>query len=59
MTVPKDPVMLFSYINTQLRDRYASLDECCLELEIDRDELEKKLKSAGWVYDPDANQFKG
>ena len=51
--------MLFSYINTQLRDRYASLDECCLELELDRDELEKKLKSAGWVYDPGANQFKG
>ncbi len=59
MMVPKDPVMLLSYMNTQLRDHYPSLDECCLALDLDRDELEKKLKDAGWSYDPAVNQFKG
>ena len=24
--IPKDPIMLLSWINTQLRDHYASLD---------------------------------
>ena len=27
--VPKDPVMLLSYINTQLRDNYPSIQELC------------------------------
>ena len=59
MKVPNDPVMLFSYINTQLRDNYSSLDECCLALDLDREELETWLKEAGWSYDPTANRFKG
>lgn len=51
--------MLFSYINTQLRDYYSSLDECCLALDLNREELETRLKEAGWSYDPTANRFKG
>ena len=27
--LPRDPVMLLSYVNTQLRDRDASLDALC------------------------------
>ena len=27
--IPRDPVMLLSYINTQLRDFYPSLEELC------------------------------
>ena len=26
--LPADPIILLSYINTQLRDHYASLDAC-------------------------------
>ena len=29
MTCPSDPVMLLSYINTQLRDHYESLAALC------------------------------
>ena len=37
MTVlPKDPVILLSYINTQLRDFYPSLDELCISLNADK-----------------------
>ena len=28
-TLPKDPMILLSYINTQLRDNYSSLGEMC------------------------------
>ena len=27
--IPKDPVMLLSYVNTQLRDYYESLEALC------------------------------
>ena len=29
MELPNDPMMLFSFINTKLRDNYSSLDELC------------------------------
>ena len=29
--IPKDPVILLSFINTKLRDEYASLSELCAE----------------------------
>ncbi len=33
-TIPKDPVILLSYVNTQLRDNYSSLDEMCQALDV-------------------------
>ena len=29
MQLPRDPVILLSYVNTQLRDAYPSLKELC------------------------------
>ena len=37
--IPKDPVMLLSYVNTQLRDNYASLDEFCGAMDVEKEEL--------------------
>ena len=34
MELPKDPVMLLSVINTELRDKYPSLDALCEDREI-------------------------
>ena len=34
--VPKDPVMLLSFINLKLRDFYPSLAALCDDLDIDR-----------------------
>ena len=28
-SIPKDPVMLLSYVNTQLRDFYPDIEEMC------------------------------
>lgn len=56
--LPQDPVMLLGVINTKLRDEYSDLDELCASLDINRDELEKKLATVGFSYVSDLNQFK-
>ena len=55
---PSDPVMLLSAVNMKLRDTYASLDEMCNDLDIDKNELIGKLKDAGFEYLPQVNQFR-
>lgn len=55
--IPKDPVMLMSFLNTKLRDRYSSLEELCQDLEAEQAELEKKLESIDYRYDAGKNQF--
>lgn len=55
--IPKDPVMLLSYVNTQLRDFYKSLDELCQDKDLDKEELVEKIASIDYQYDPSANQF--
>lgn len=55
--IPKDPVMLMSFLNTKLRDQYSSLEELCQDLEADQAELEKKLELIDYRYDAGRNQF--
>ena len=55
--IPKDPVMLLSYINTQLRDFYSSLDALCEDKELSREEVTEKLASIDYEYDEERNQF--
>ena len=57
MNLPKDPVMLFSFINLKLRDYYSDLDALCEDMNIDREELENTLRSAGFEYQPESNSF--
>ena len=55
--IPEDPVMLLSYVNTQLRDFYSSLDALCEDKGIEKEELVEKMKSIEYVYEVDRNQF--
>lgn len=57
MSLPNDPMMLFSTVNMYLRDRYESLDELCVDLDVDRNELEEKLRNAGFEYSSEHNKF--
>ncbi len=57
MAIPNDPAILLSYINTQLRDFYPSLDELCASLCVDKDEITKKLMMLGYEYKSERNQF--
>lgn len=56
-TYPKDPFMLLSWTNMKLRDFYPNLDALCEDLEIDRNELEEILKTAGFTYEETQNKF--
>ncbi len=56
-TLPKDPVMLLSVINTKLRDYYPDLETLCEDLKIDQKETEKALESIDYFYDREKNQF--
>ena len=55
--IPKDPVMLLSYVNTQLRDFYCTLEALCEDKGLDREELVEKLASIEYEYDEERNQF--
>ena len=57
MELPNDPMMLMSTVNMYLRDSYSSLDELCSSLDIDRSELEEKLRAAGFEYSQENNKF--
>lgn len=56
--IPKDPVMLLSYINTKLRDFYDSYEDLCKSLDLDQNEVKQKLSMIGYEYDESLNQFK-
>ena len=51
MSLPQDPVILLSYINTQLRDFYPSLKELGKSLDVDTAAIREKL------YSEEKNQF--
>ena len=55
--IPKDPVMLLSFVNLKLRDFYGNLETLCEELDMDRKELTDKLASIDYHYDEEKNQF--
>lgn len=57
MELPKDPMMLFSFINMKLRDFYPSLDALCTDLDVSKDDIVKTLKDAGFEYNARLNKF--
>lgn len=57
MNIPKDPIMLVSYLNTQLRDFYPSLDELCKSLNLNQQEICSQLESIDYTYDAETNRF--
>lgn len=55
--MPQDPFMLASFINMKLRDEYATLDELCASLDIDREWLVDRLAQVGMEYSEENNKF--
>ena len=56
--IPKDPVILLSYVNTLLRDRYGNLEELCRSEGVDQAGVEERLAGIGYAYDREHNQFR-
>ncbi|MBO5783048.1 MAG: DUF4250 domain-containing protein [Clostridia bacterium] len=57
MSIPQDPVMLLSYVNTKLRDGYPSLDVFCERENAEKENIVHKLLALGYAYDEQKNQF--
>lgn len=57
MKLPEDPMMLYSFINMKLRDFYPSLDALCEDMNVERDEIVRTLKTVGFEYNSARNRF--
>ena len=55
--LPKDPVILLSFVNTKLRDEFGSLKELCAALDADMQTLCDTLAALDYHYDPAGNRF--
>ena len=55
--IPNDPVMLLSFVNLKLRDYYSNLDVMCEDLDINKEDLVKKLEGIDYHYNAERNQF--
>lgn len=55
--IPKDPVMLLSFINLKLRDYYKNLDALCDDLDVSKQEIVEKLEKIDYHYNEESNQF--
>ena len=55
--IPKDPVMLLSFVNLKLRDFYGSLGDLCEDLDTSASEITEKLGAIDYHYDKEKNQF--
>lgn len=58
MSLPKDPVMLLSVVNTQLRDRFSNLEELAEFHSVSLLEIQEKLRAINYEYNEELNQFK-
>lgn len=56
-TIPRDPMILLSFINTKLRDQYNSLESLCNDMELDENDLKNILKAIDYSYNQELNKF--
>lgn len=52
-----DVNILMGIVNMKMRDEFGDLDELVKYYDIDKKELEEKLKSGGFEYNPSAKHF--
>ena len=55
--LPTDPMILLSYVNTQLRDFYPDMEELGKALGIDPGTVDEKLAGIDYEYDARKNQY--
>lgn len=57
MDLPKDPVILLSVVNAQLRDQYPTLKELAAAYMVEESVIKDALFSIRYHYDENLNQF--
>ena len=55
--LPKDPMILLSFINTKIRDQYHTLDALCEDMQVDKTKLMDVQKGIDNEYDESRHQF--
>lgn len=55
--MPKDPVMLLSFVNMKLRDFYKDMESLCKDYNVTVEEVSEKLATIDYRYDKTLNQF--
>ncbi len=55
--MPRDPMMLLSFVNTSLRDKGIDLEELCKSFSVDPKEIEERLDKLGYTYNNELNKF--
>ena len=55
--LPRDPMILYSVLNTKLRDFYPSLDALCEDLDEDKQAIIEIMAAAGFRYSAEHNAF--
>lgn len=55
--IPKDPVMLLSFVNMKLRDFYKDVESLCMDYDVTVEEISAKLEPLGYMYDRTLNQY--
>lgn len=58
MNLPNDVFILFSFLNTQLRDSGMTLSDFCSEHQLDCKALTEKMNAAGFRYDEAQRRFR-
>ena len=58
MSLPNDPMILFSLINMKLRDSGETLTEFCKANDVDMESVLAKMKAVGYIYDEDKRRFR-
>lgn len=57
-TLPNDPVIMLSVVNTLLRDKYSSLEELAKGENLSPQVISERLAAIDYRYDRENNQFK-
>ncbi|MBQ9610415.1 MAG: DUF4250 domain-containing protein [Lachnospiraceae bacterium] len=56
-SLPKDNMMLLSFINTRLRDDGIDLDSFLRQFDVSKDDIMERLDSIGYTYNVELNRF--
>lgn len=55
--MPKDPMLLLSFVNTRMRDDGLTLEELAAQFDVDSDEIISKLAGIDYTYDAASRRF--
>lgn len=57
ISLPKDPILLLSVVNTKLRDYYPTLEQLCEDMDVKTASIMNPLNAIDYRYDANRNQF--